>query len=291
MTAHIIDGKAVAATVYAGIKKEVSKLKEKPGLAVVRVGNDPASVIYVDKKEKACQEHGFYSKKVILKESATEEELLGQIFALNEDPAIHGILVQLPVPKHITPALVLDAVNPLKDVDGFNAINVGALASGNPGFVPATPKGIMRLLESIKCDIAGKHAVVVGRSTIVGRPVALLLLNAHATVTVCHSKTKDLGAITRQADILVSAVGKPGLITKEMVKKGAVVIDVGMNRVSDKDAPKGYVLKGDVDFEKVKEVASFITPVPGGVGPMTIAMLLRNTLDAYKKQKEVKLPI
>src|SRR3989338_1486970 len=279
MPAKIIDGKAIAQKIRENIKQQVASMKIKPGLAVVRVGNDPASVVYVNSKERACQQAGFYSEKYELKEDIQEKDLLKLINKLNKDKKLHGILVQLPLPAHISQQKVLEAVSPEKDVDGFNPVNFGRLLSGNKYLYPATPKGVVRLLDEIGCKIAGKHVVVIGRSNIVGKPVAVLLLERDATITLCHSKTKDLVEECRKADILISAVGKKGLVSKEMVKQGAVVIDVGITRENGK-------LFGDVDFDDVKKVASWITPVPGGVGPMTIAMLLENTLVAKKKIEE-----
>ncbi len=272
MTAKIIDGKALAANIRADVKKRAGKLDAKPGLAVVLVGKDPASRVYVDSKEKSCKEVGFYSEKYVLDENIDEMELLNVVEKLNQSRKIHGILVQLPLPKHINEQLVIDAILPYKDVDGFSAVNIGNMLMGNNMIIPATPKGVIKLIESTGVGIEGKHAVVVGRSNIVGKPAALLLQQKNATVTMCHSRTKNLEKYTKQADILVVAVGKPKLIKANMVKKGAIVIDVGTNRVDGK-------LVGDVDFDSVKKVAGYITPVPGGVGPMTIACLLENTLE------------
>ncbi|MFH0835394.1 MAG: bifunctional 5,10-methylenetetrahydrofolate dehydrogenase/5,10-methenyltetrahydrofolate cyclohydrolase [Candidatus Micrarchaeota archaeon] len=276
MTARIIDGKAIAEKIRAGVAKEVTGMKTKPCLSVVLVGEDPASKVYVSMKEVACVGAGMKSRNVKLPEETSEAELLKCIRELNADKSVHGILVQVPVPKHINENRVLEEVAPEKDVDGFNPHNVGRLHMGNPAFVPATPRGVMRLIAETGIDLTGKHAVVVGRSNIVGKPVAALLLQADATVTQCHSKTRNLAAITKQADVLVVAVGKPRMITADMVKKGAVVIDVGTTKVAGK-------LVGDVD-EGVRGVASAITPVPGGSGPMTIAMLLENTLRAARAQ-------
>jgi methylenetetrahydrofolate dehydrogenase (NADP+)/methenyltetrahydrofolate cyclohydrolase len=238
-------------------------------------------------KEKACQAAGFFSQVIRLPAETREQDLLGQISLLNSDPKVNGILVQMPLPKGFSEGKVIDAVSPDKDVDGFHPYNVGRLASGNPTFVPCTPLGIIRLLEEHKFPVEGRHAVIIGRSNIVGKPVANLLLQksraGNATVTVCHSKTAVIGSITTMADILIAAIGSPMFVKADMVRKGAVVIDVGVNRVDDPSSPKGYRLVGDVDFDKVKDVASAITPVPGGVGPMTIAMLLENTLKAFKK--------
>lgn len=273
--AQLIDGKAVAARVRAEVKAEVERLKARsglvPGLAVVRVGEDPASKVYVTGKKKAAEEVGFNSWEHHQDASITQDALLALVDKLNNDPAVHGILVQLPLPKHIDAERIISAVRPEKDVDGFHPISAGNLSLGKPGLRPCTPFGVMRLLEEVGCNPAGKRAVVVGRSNIVGKPMALMLLAADATVTVCHRKS-NLSAEVANADILVAAVGVAELIQGEWIKPGAVVIDVGMNRMPDGK------LKGDVEFEKAKERASFITPVPGGVGPMTIAMLMRNTL-------------
>ncbi|HLG22670.1 MAG TPA: bifunctional methylenetetrahydrofolate dehydrogenase/methenyltetrahydrofolate cyclohydrolase FolD [Candidatus Manganitrophaceae bacterium] len=280
--AERIDGKLIAQQVRARVQKEVEALSSKvrPGLAAVLVGENPASKIYVRNKRKGCEEVGIYSEEHTLPESTTEAEVLSLIDRLNRDPKIHGILVQLPLPKQIQERRVLDAVIPEKDVDGFHYINVGRLVANEKGFVSCTPLGIIELLLASKVQIAGAHAVVVGRSNIVGKPAALLLLHHHATVTICHSKTKDLNGICRQADILIAAIGKAQMIKKEMVKEGAVVIDVGINRL-----PDGKIV-GDVDFDAVSERAGAITPVPGGVGPMTIAMLLSNTLQSAKWEME-----
>ncbi|ATB26707.1 bifunctional methylenetetrahydrofolate dehydrogenase/methenyltetrahydrofolate cyclohydrolase FolD [Melittangium boletus] len=277
---QLIDGKAVAARVRAEVKAEVERLKAErglvPGLTVVRVGEDPASKIYVNGKKKAAEEVGFNSWEEHPDASITEEELLSVVEKLNEDPAVHGILVQLPLPKHINAERIISAVRPEKDADGFHPLNAGNLSLGKPGPRPCTPYGVMRLLREVGCNPEGKKAVVVGRSNIVGKPMALLLLEANATVTLCHSKTPDLAAEVAQADIVVAAVGVAEIIKGAWIKPGAVVIDVGMNRMPDGK------LKGDVEFAAAQERASFITPVPGGVGPMTIAMLMRNTLDAAK---------
>jgi len=275
MTAKIIDGKEIARKIREEIKNEVAALKKKPGLAAIIVGDNPASEVYVGIKRKTCEEVGIYSEEFKLPEETKEEELLELIRRLNNDSNIHAILVQLPIPKHINVERVFSEISLKKDVDGFSSVNVGILVSGDEAAVPCTPKGIVRLLEDIGFEIEGKNAVVVGRSEIVGKPTALMLLNRNATVTICHSKTKNLSEITSKADILVAAVGKPKMITADMVKEGAVVIDVGINKVDGK-------LIGDVDFENVKEKAGWITPVPGGVGPMTVAMLLENTLQQYK---------
>ena len=279
--AIIMDGKGFAAKCEAEIKKEAEALAAKgcrPGMAVVLVGENPASKVYVRNKEKDCQECGIYSAMYHLPERTSEQELLELLQTLNQDASIHGILVQLPLPKQIDAQKVIEAIDPRKDVDAFHPTNVGYLTTGMPRFAPCTPAGIVRLMEEYGIDPAGKHCVVVGRSNIVGKPMALLLLQKNGTVTVCHSGTKDLKAQTLQADILVSAVGKTGFITADMVKEGAVVIDVAMNRNQEGK------LCGDVDFPAVERKASYITPVPGGVGPMTRVMLLENTLTACMLQ-------
>ncbi|MDP6560330.1 MAG: bifunctional methylenetetrahydrofolate dehydrogenase/methenyltetrahydrofolate cyclohydrolase FolD [Candidatus Binatia bacterium] len=277
----VIDGKAVSREVRKEIKAEVEGLQRRwgltPGLGVILVGDDPSSHIYVRNKEKACKEVGIESKEHLLPDTVTEQEILAVVQSLNRDKSIHGILVQLPLPKHINSEKVLQAVTPEKDVDGFHPVNQGLLLSGGKGFRPCTPMGIMRLLESADCDPKGKNAVIVGRSTIVGKPIALMLLERHATVTICHSRTAGLGAEVGRADILIVAIGKPAMVRGEWVKNGAVVIDVGINRL-----PSGK-LAGDVEFETAKERVSWITPVPGGVGPMTICMLLFNTLRSAKQ--------
>ena len=273
MPAKILDGKALAASIRLDLKQRVGALVRrgvKPGLAVILAGDDPASKVYVANKTRACEEVGVRSQQIDYPASVTQEELIAQVRKLNADRAVHGILVQLPLPKQIDSARVLAAVAPEKDVDGFHESNLGALLAGKPRVVPCTPAGVMRLLEHAGVQLAGKHAVVVGRSNIVGKPVAHLLLQKDATVTICHSKTPNLAAVCRQADVLVAAVGRAKLVTAAMVKSGACVIDVGVNRLPDGK------LAGDVDFDAVKEVAGAITPVPGGVGPMTIAMLLEN---------------
>jgi methylenetetrahydrofolate dehydrogenase (NADP+) / methenyltetrahydrofolate cyclohydrolase len=280
MPARILDGKALAAQVRAGVKAKVAAMAQRgttPGLAVILAGDDPASKVYVRNKTRACEEVGVRSQQIDYPASVTQEELMGRIRKLNADPAVHGILVQLPLPEHIDSARVLAAVAPQKDVDGFHAENMGALLAGEPGLVPCTPAGVMRLLESAGIAVAGRRAVVIGRSNIVGKPLALLLLQRDATVTICHSKTRDLEKIAREADILVAAIGRAKLIGAAMVKPGACVIDVGVNRLVDGS------LAGDVDFAAVKDVAGWITPVPGGVGPMTIAMLLENCLHAAER--------
>jgi methylenetetrahydrofolate dehydrogenase (NADP+)/methenyltetrahydrofolate cyclohydrolase len=280
MTARIIDGKAISQEVRAEWKLRADALKARgitPGLAVIIVGEDPASKVYVGNKIKACAELGIYSKHIELPGDTTEATLLEQIAKLNADPKIHGFLVQLPVPKHIDGNKVLLAISPDKDVDGFHPMNVGELVTGTPKFQPCTPYGVMKLLEKSGVAIEGKHAVVVGRSNIVGKPMALMLLQKNATVTICTSKTVDLAKFTRDADILVVATGKPQMITGDMIKPGAAVIDVGINRL-----PNGK-LAGDVDFDSAKEVAGWITPVPGGVGPMTITMLVASTVMAAER--------
>jgi methylenetetrahydrofolate dehydrogenase (NADP+)/methenyltetrahydrofolate cyclohydrolase len=277
MAAQILDGKSLAAAVRLAVKESVSRLAQRgirPGLAVVLAGDDPASRVYVRHKTLACEETGVQSRVLTFDRSVSQSELVEAVAALNADPAIHGILVQLPLPRQVDAARLLALVSPAKDVDGFHAMNLGALVSGAPGFVPCTPAGVMRLLAHAQVPVAGRHAVVIGRSNIVGKPLALLLLREDATVTICHSKTRDLEKVTLDADILIAAVGRAKLVTREMVKPGACVIDVGVNRGADGK------LAGDVDFDAVKNVAGSITPVPGGVGPMTIAMLLENCLRA-----------
>ena len=277
MTAQIIDGVALSRRLRTEIGERAAALSRqgrKPGLAVILVGDDPASAVYVRNKVKACEEYGLHSVLERHEASLPEAQLLARIAALNADPTIHGILVQMPLPRHIDAQKVIAAIDTRKDVDGFSVMSAGELMSGLPGLRPCTPWGCMKLIESTGESIRGKHAVVIGRSNTVGKPMALLLLQAHATVTVCHSATPDLGVHTRQADILVAATGRRDTVTADMVKPGAIVIDVGINR---NDAGK---LCGDVDFERVREVAGWITPVPGGVGPMTITMLLANTLQA-----------
>ncbi len=278
--AELISGKIISAAVKERIAKEVEELKTKgvtPGLAVIIVGTDPASQVYVGSKERTCIELGMYSEKYELPENTTEEELLELINKLNNDTKIHGILCQLPLPRHLDEKVVIEAIDPNKDVDAFHTINVGKIMLGDYDFLPCTPAGIMEMLNYANIDVAGKHCVVIGRSNIVGKPMAMLMLHANATVTICHSKTQNLKEICREADILVAAVGRPKFVTADMVKKGAVVIDVGMNR------PEGGKLCGDVDFDAVEPICSAITPVPGGVGPMTISMLMQNTLTAAKR--------
>lgn len=277
--ATLINGKEVSAKVKANVKKETEILKSKGisvGLAVVIVGADPASRIYVNNKKKACEEVGFNSYEYALDETATQEELLDLVEVLNKDDKVNGILVQLPLPKHIDEKAIINAINPAKDVDAFHPINVGKIMIGEYSFLPCTPAGVMELIDSTGVEIEGKSAVVIGRSNIVGKPMSMLLLHRNATVTICHSRTRDLADICRNADIIVAAVGKAKFVTKDMVKDGAVVIDVGMNRLENGK------LCGDVDFDEVAEKTSYITPVPGGVGPMTIAMLMKNTLTAAK---------
>jgi methylenetetrahydrofolate dehydrogenase (NADP+)/methenyltetrahydrofolate cyclohydrolase len=280
MTAQRIDGNALSQKLRAEVTSRTAALKAKgitPGLAVILVGENPASQVYVRNKVKACQDSGLHSLLEKYPEDLTEKALLSRIQSLNQDPSIHGILVQLPLPKHIDAQKVIEAISPNKDVDGFHIASAGALMTGMPGFWPCTPYGCMKMLESIAYDLKGKHAVVIGRSNIVGKPMALMLLQKNATVTICHSATTNLKAMTLQADVIVAAVGKRNVLTADMVKPGAVVLDVGMNR---NDEGK---LCGDVDFEGVEKVASYITPVPGGVGPMTITMLLVNTLEAAER--------
>jgi methylenetetrahydrofolate dehydrogenase (NADP+) / methenyltetrahydrofolate cyclohydrolase len=280
MPAQIIDGKAIASKLKSRIHQEVEQLKARgirPGLAAVLVGDNPASVIYVRNKRKACDEVGIYSEEHRLPERTKQEDLLKLIETLNADPKIHGMLIQLPLPKQINTDRVLDAISPAKDVDGLHPYNVGRLTMGTPQFVPCTPSGVIAMLDEHKIPIEGCRAVVVGRSSLVGRPLSLLLMHRHATITVCHSRTKEIGAICREGDILVAAMGKPKFIKAEMVKEGAVVVDVGINRLETGQ------LVGDVDFEPVSKKAGWITPVPGGVGPMTVVMLMQNTLQSAKR--------
>ena len=291
MSARLLDGTALAKTIRAEVAAEVARLApsgRRPGLAAVLVGEDPASAVYVRSKGKACEEAGMHSVTLRLSAETTEEELLATVDRLNRDPLIHGILVQLPLPKHINSEKVLRRIEPTKDVDGFHPMNVGKLVVGDPtAFKPATPYGVQQMLIRSGIETKGAHAVIVGRSNIVGRPMANLLIQdgpgGNATVTICHSRTRDLPAVTRGADILIAAIGKPEFITADMVRPGATVIDVGINRVDDASQVKGYKLVGDVAYAAVAEVAGAITPVPGGVGPMTIAMLLQNTLQAMKQ--------
>lgn len=279
--ANIINGKEISAAIREEIKAGVQGMSVRPGLAVVLVGDDPASAVYVRNKSKACAEVGIYSEVYRLPEETGREQLLGLIEQLNQSPLIHGILVQLPLPKHLDPEEVIMAIDPAKDVDAFHPVNVGKIMIGNYDFLPCTPAGVMELLHRSGIEVSGKECVVIGRSNIVGKPQAMLLLHENATVTVCHSKTRDLPSVCRRADILVSAVGKARFVTADMVRNGAVVIDVGMNR------DENGKLCGDVDFEPVSEKASYITPVPGGVGPMTITMLLKNTVTAAKRAEPV----
>ena len=280
MPAQLIDGNALSKQLRTQVSERVAHLKSKgitPGLAVILVGDNPASQVYVRNKVKACEDTGMHSVLERYAASMSEADLLARVEALNQDPSIHGILVQLPLPDHIDAHKVIEAISPQKDVDGFHVASAGALMVGQPGFWPCTPYGCMKMLESIGYNLRGKHAVVIGRSNIVGKPMALMLLQQDATVTVCHSRTANLKDITLQADVIVAAVGKRNVLTADMVKPGAVVLDVGMNR---NDEGK---LCGDVDFEGVKEVAGYITPVPGGVGPMTITMLMVNTLESAER--------
>jgi len=277
----IIDGKAIANSLRGDIARGADELKQRgvtPGLAVVLVGDDPASRVYVSMKEKACEQAGIFSDEYKLPADTSEADLLELVERLNQDERIDGILVQLPLPGHIDESKVLEAISPKKDVDGFHPYNVGRLVTGNPLFQPCTPYGVMKMLEQIGCDLTGKQVVVVGRSNIVGKPVALMCLAQHATVTICHSRTRDLAEQVGRADVVIAAVGKPEMIRGEWIKPGAVVIDVGVNRVGEKK------LVGDVEFEAARERAAAITPVPGGVGPMTITMLLYNTLESAKRR-------
>lgn len=281
----IIDGKAVSKAVRERVAKETEELKAKgvtPGLAVIIVGEDPASQVYVRNKEKACEEVGFYSEKFALPENTTQQELNSLVMELNERKDINGILCQLPLPSHLNDKEVINLINPIKDVDAFHPVNVGAIMIGDYNFLPCTPAGVMELIHSTGVDVAGKKAVVIGRSNIVGKPMAMLLLHENATVEITHSKTQNLSEITSGADILVAAIGKAKFVGADMVKDGAVVIDVGMNR------DENGKLCGDVDFDAVKDKCSYITPVPGGVGPMTISMLMQNTLTAAKLQNGIK---
>jgi methylenetetrahydrofolate dehydrogenase (NADP+)/methenyltetrahydrofolate cyclohydrolase len=278
----IIDGKKVAEFVRNRIKSEIEKDGLQVCLAAILIGNDPASAIYVSSKEKDCAEVGIRSIGIRLPADTKEDDLISKIRELNADKSVNGILVQLPIPKHINEEHVLDAIDPMKDVDCFHPQNFGRLLAGNQIVEPCTPKGVMEMLNYYKIDVAGKNAVIIGRSNIVGKPAAVLMLQKNATVTICHSKTKDLAGVIRSADVIVAAIGKPRFVTADMVKEGAVVIDVGINRVEDTTSPKGYVVVGDVDFEQVSKKASAITPVPGGVGVMTRAMLLENTLNLAK---------
>ena len=292
MTAQIIDGKQVAADMRVEIKDEVAKLKEQgvvPGLGVVLVGEDPASQSYVKAKERACEEAGIYSDDNRLPAETSQEDLIALVRKMNKDPKINGILVQLPLPKGLNEAEVLLTIDPDKDVDGFHPMNVGKMMVGEKAFLPCTPHGVIQLLLRSGVKIEGANAVIVGRSNIVGKPLANMLIQknakGNATVTVCHTRTKDLPHHTKQADIVIAAAGRPNTITADMVKEGVVVIDVGVNRVEDATKKRGYRLVGDVDFEGLKEKASLITPVPGGVGPLTVMMLIKNTVTACKLQK------
>lgn len=279
--ALILDGNAVSKAVQERIAGEFEKIKasgQRPGLAVVLVGDNPASVVYVGRKKKACEALGFFSEEYRLPAETPEGELLGLVQKLNQNPKIHGILVQLPLPGHLNPQKVIEAIDPRKDVDGMHPFSLGKLVAGLPGLRSCTPAGVMAMLEHYKLPVAGKRAVVIGRSIMVGKPMAQLLLEANATVTVCHSKTQDIGAVVREADLVVAAMGKPRFVKGEMVREGAVVVDVGINRT-----PEGKLV-GDVDFDAVAPKASAITPVPGGVGPMTIALLMKNTYQAFLEQ-------
>lgn len=293
MAAHIIDGKQIAHEMREEIKQEAARLTaagHQPGLGVVLVGDDPASRSYVSAKEKACEEAGFLSDDHRLPADISEADLLKLIDRLNHDDRIHGILVQLPLPKHINESRILLAIDPDKDVDGFHPMNVGKMLIGEKAYIPCTPHGVVQLLVRSGVTIPGSHVVVVGRSNIVGKPVASLLARKHAhgnaTVTLCHTGTKDIGRYTRQADIVIVATGRPNTLTADMIRKGAVVIDVGVNRVEDAGNKRGYRLVGDADFDGMLDVASLITPVPGGVGPMTITMLLYNTLESARNRAE-----
>lgn len=281
---HLLNGKELAQKLQQEMTQEVTELKEKglqPGLAVILVGEDPASQVYVRNKERAANNIGMYSVVYRLPETTSEADLIAKIEELNHDDKVHGILVQLPLPKHINEDLVLDTIDPAKDVDGFHPMNLGNLFAGKPTMIPCTPAGIMELIKLSGLDLAGKNAVIIGRSNIVGKPMAHLLLQANATVTICHSKTKDLPKVAKQADVLVVAIGRANFVTADFVKEGAVVIDVGINR------DENNKLTGDVKFDEVAPLASYITPVPGGVGPMTITMLMRQTIDAAKRKENV----
>ncbi|HUX11975.1 MAG TPA: tetrahydrofolate dehydrogenase/cyclohydrolase catalytic domain-containing protein [Spirochaetia bacterium] len=290
MSARVIEGKAIAATLRQALEARIERLEKKglvPGLAVVLVGEDPASISYVTGKGHACEELGMHSEEHRLPESVTETELLALVGRLNADPAIHGILVQLPLPAHINSENIIEAISPFKDVDGIHPESLGKIMLGRPTFIPCTPHGVVKMLVASGVQIAGAHVVIVGRSTIVGKPLANLLIQrgaeANATVTLCHTGTRNLGHFTRMADILIAAAGRPGLIRADMVKAGAVVIDVGVTRVADASRKRGFRLVGDVAYDEVSEVASAITPVPGGVGPMTITMLMHNTVEAAER--------
>lgn len=282
---HLLNGKELAQKLQQEMTQEVTELKEKglqPGLAVILVGEDPASQVYVRNKERAANNIGMYSVVYRLPETTSEADLIAKIEELNQDDKVHGILVQLPLPKHINEDLVLDTIDPAKDVDGFHPMNLGNLFAGKPTMIPCTPAGIMELIKLSGIDLAGKNAVIIGRSNIVGKPMAHLLLQANATVTICHSKTKDLPKVAKQADVLVVAIGRANFVTADFVKEGAVVIDVGINR------DENNKLTGDVKFDEVAPLTSYITPVPGGVGPMTITMLMRQTIDAAKRKENVR---
>lgn len=282
---HLLNGKELAQKLQQEMTQEVTELKEKglqPGLAVILVGEDPASQVYVRNKERAANNIGMYSVVYRLPETTSEADLIAKIEELNHDDKVHGILVQLPLPKHINEDLVLDTIDPAKDVDGFHPMNLGNLFAGKPTMIPCTPAGIMELIKLSGLDLAGKNAVIIGRSNIVGKPMAHLLLQANATVTICHSKTKDLPKVAKQANVLVVAIGRANFVTADFVKEGAVVIDVGINR------DKNNKLTGDVKFDEVAPLTSYITPVPGGVGPMTITMLMRQTIDAAKRKENVR---
>lgn len=282
---HLLNGKELAQKLQQEMTREVTELKEKglqPGLAVILVGEDPASQVYVRNKERAANNIGMYSLVYRLPETTSEADLIAKIEELNHDDKVHGILVQLPLPKHINEDLVLDTIDPAKDVDGFHPMNLGNLFAGKPTMIPCTPAGIMELIKLSGMDLAGKNAVIIGRSNIVGKPMAHLLLQANATVTICHSKTKDLPKVAKQADVLVVAIGRANFVTADFVKEGAVVIDVGINR------DENNKLTGDVKFDEVAPLTSYITPVPGGVGPMTITMLMRQTIDAAKRKENVR---
>lgn len=302
--ARIIDGKAVALQIESDVAAAIARAGFRPGLVAIRVGDDPASEIYVRNKAKKARELGLAGTELVFPTSMSEAELLAEVERLNDDDTVDGILVQLPLPKQIDARKVIDSISPAKDVDGFHPINVGMLHLGRPALVPCTPAGVVRLIDSTGEPIDGKHAVVIGRSDIVGKPMAALLLQRNATVTVCHSRTRDLASVARQADILVAAIGRPIFVTEDFVKPGAIVIDVGMNRVGPDFAPNlahdadksrlllknESVLLGDVDYARVREIASWITPVPGGVGPMTIAMLMQNTVTAAERRRDEVIP-
>lgn len=284
MAMTVLDGNLVSKQIKEEIRKEIAGYAVKPKLVVILVGENPASKVYVGMKDKACAEIGFASEKLVLPASASEAELLALIDRLNADNSVDGILCQLPLPKQIREHQVLERISPKKDVDCFHPMNVGYLATGNPFVKPCTPAGVIEIMKRYKINMAGAHAVVVGRSNIVGKPLAQLLLAEHATVTICHSHTKDLPAVCRSADILCAAIGKPEMVQGDWIKEGAVVIDVGVNRVDDATNPRGYKLVGDVDYAGAAKHASYLTPVPGGIGPMTIAMLMQNTLELHKRR-------